>query len=64
MKIQNAIYGKIYEVPSIGNYYGGLCVRLYVDGFQWSIEDYSGHDWHPISDSLAAELLSLIGGQQ
>ena len=49
--------GEIYEVGDIGNHYGGLSIRNNNGIYQWSIEDYSGHYWEDISESLVVELL-------
>lgn len=41
-----------YEVGGIGNYYGGLSIRIHEGVPQWSIENWDGHDWEPISLEL------------
>ena len=39
-------------IGDIGNYYGGLSVKTEDGKHYWSIENYSGHDWSEIPESL------------
>ena len=41
----------------IGNYYGTLHVRKNGESYEWSIEDWDGHTWEKIPESLAVELI-------
>lgn len=46
-------------VGRIGNYYGGLHIRETDGRYEWSIENYDGHCWDEIPESLYAELDKL-----
>lgn len=50
---------KINRIGSIGNYYGGLSVKEENGKFFWSIENYSGHDWEEIPESLYLKLMEF-----
>ncbi len=50
------------EIGCIGNYYGGLHVKRSGDKFLWSIENYTGHDWEEIPESLYKELVKFQRG--
>lgn len=46
-------------IGDIGNYYGGLTIKD-VDGeYFWSIENWNGHEWERIPESLYKELLKF-----
>jgi hypothetical protein len=47
------------EIGNIGNYYGGLHIKKVNDKFYWSIENYDGHDWEEIPESLYNELIKF-----
>ena len=47
------------EIGDIGNYYGCLSVKKEESKFFWSIEDFSGHLWQEIPESLYEELLKF-----
>lgn len=46
-------------IGCIGNYYGGLAVKQEDGKFWWSIENYDGHFWEEIPESLYLELLKF-----
>ena len=48
----------IKEIGGIGNYYGGLNVKEEDGRYFWSIENYDGHNWEEIPESIYAELLA------
>ena len=51
------------EIGSIGNYYGGLSVKVESDGtFWWGIENYCGTEWEQIPQSLYDELVKFGSG--
>jgi hypothetical protein len=45
------------EIGNISNYYGGLSVKTEDNKCYWSIEDYDGHDWTEIPESLYRALV-------
>lgn len=45
------------SIGDIGNTYGGLSVKTEQGKFYWSIEDYDGHDWDEIPESLYLALV-------
>ena len=50
-------------IGSIGNYYGGLSVKVESDGtFWWGIENYCGTEWEQIPQSLYDELVKFGSG--
>ena len=52
---------KVYEVPCIGNYYGGLDFKCIGEGkYQWSIENWDGHAWFDIPDYLYMALKRYV----
>jgi hypothetical protein len=57
MKIEEMKDGESYAIGDIGNYYGGLEIRVLNGVYQWAIENWDGHYWEDISESLAVELL-------
>lgn len=48
---------KIKEIGDIGNYYGGLWIKELDKKFFWSIENYDGHYWVEIPESLYSALV-------
>lgn len=44
------------NIGGIGNYYGGLAIKNEDRKCFWSIENYDGHDWEEIPQSLFDEL--------
>jgi hypothetical protein len=50
------------DIGDIGNYYGCLTVRNNDGVYQWSIENYSGHNWQDIPESLYLELVKFQTG--
>jgi hypothetical protein len=51
---------KVRSVGNIGNYYGDLSVKKDDDGkFWWSIENWDGHGWEQIPESLYNELIAF-----
>lgn len=50
---------KQFEVKEIGNYYGGLTVKECDGKFFWGIENWDGHNWSEITESLYKELLNF-----
>ena len=40
-----------------GNYYGCLCTGTLNGKYYWSVENYDGHDWQEIRESLYKELM-------
>lgn len=44
-------------IGRIGNYYGSLSVKQEGSKFFWSIENYDGHVWEEIPQSLYDELI-------
>ncbi len=46
-------------IGEIGNYYGKLNTKKENGCFYWSIENYSGHYWEEIPESLYKELLTF-----
>jgi hypothetical protein len=50
----------VYGGFGIGNYYGGLSMCIVNDKYFWSIEDYSGHYWEEIPESLFIELKKFL----
>lgn len=46
-------------IGCIGNYYGGLAVKQEDGKYWWSIENYDGHGWEEIPESLYLELLKF-----
>jgi len=51
--------GEEVSIGEIGNYYGGLFVRKNGNKFEWSIENYSGHDWQEIPEYLYEALIKF-----
>ncbi len=51
-------HGKI-GIGDIGNYYGGLSVKVESGIPYWSIENYDGQDWEEIPASLYKELIKF-----
>ena len=47
----------IKSIGDIGNYYGGLWVKSEDGKCYWSIENYDGHKWQEISETLYRSLL-------
>lgn len=47
------------RIGGIANYYGYLFVKAEDGKFFWSIEDYDGHWWEEIPESLYQELLKF-----
>lgn len=45
------------EIDAIGNYHGGLRVKVEGDKYFWSIENYDGYYWKEIPKSLYDELI-------
>ncbi len=45
------------SIGDIGNYYGGLSVKAENGKHYWSIENYSGHEWDEIPESLYLALV-------
>lgn len=43
---------KEYNVIGLCNYYGNVQIRQKNKKYYWSLEDYSGTDWHEISKEL------------
>lgn len=50
-----------FDIPEIGNYYGGLWVKREGGNDFWSIENYDGHYWIPCDPAVAAALRALAG---
>lgn len=51
---------KIIGIGKIGNYYGCLSVVQLTNGkCYWSIEDWEGHNWEEIPQSLYNELIKF-----
>ena len=46
-------------IGTIGNYYGSLHVKEEDGKFSWSIENFSGHSWEEIPESLYRELIAF-----
>lgn len=46
-------------IGGIGNYYGGLSVKEVGGEYFWSIENWDGHEWEKIPESLYKELLNF-----
>jgi len=44
------------NVGGIGNYHGGLAVRVENDRFYWGIKNWDGTFWEEIPESLFSEL--------
>jgi len=66
MNIKDMTDGEAYSIGDIGNHYGGLEVRVVNGVYQWSIENWNGHHWEEVSESLVVELLKheeKIAGQ-
>ena len=47
------------RIGTIGNYYGGLHIKDIDGEYYWSIENWNGHDWQKIPESLYKELLKF-----
>ncbi len=45
------------DIGDIGNYYGSLSVKEEGGKYFWSIEDYDGHSWDEIPESLYRALV-------
>ena len=45
------------QIGTIGNYYGGLTVKMEDEKYYWSSENYDGHNWQEIPKKLYQELL-------
>lgn len=47
------------DIGEIGNHYGCLEVRKEDGKFYWSIENWNGHYWEEIPESLYIELIKF-----
>ena len=47
------------SIGGIGNYYGELEVKEESGKFWWSIEDWHGHRWEEIPETLYRELIAF-----
>lgn len=47
----------VRSVGTIGNYYGGLEIKEEDGKFFWSIENWNGHGWDEIPESLYLALM-------
>jgi hypothetical protein len=47
------------RIGGIENYYGGLWLKKDEDLIYWSIENYDGHGWEEIPESLYLALLEF-----
>lgn len=47
------------KIPDIGNFYGGLYVKVKKHIPYWSIEDHDGHSWERIPEPLYYELIKF-----
>ena len=45
------------KIGIVGNYYGGLYVKIKDSKYYWSIENWDGHYWKEIPKSLFYELI-------
>lgn len=52
------------SIGDIGNYYGGLAVKTEDGKHYWSIENYDGHDWEEIPESLYRALVEYESARQ
>lgn len=52
------------SIGDIGNYYGGLAVKTEDGKHYWSIENYDGHDWREIPESLYRALVEYEAASQ
>lgn len=50
---------KSVSIGNIGNYYGGLNVKVEGGVAYWSIEDHDGSGWDDIPQNLYLELIKL-----
>ena len=58
MKEDNTTIENEQKIGDIGNFYGGLWVRVTTKGeFQWSMENYNGFYWKDIPESLYQALV-------
>lgn len=64
MKASDIKDGEQYEIGNVGNYYGGLHVKKDGDVYFWSVEDWDGHSWHPISKRLFETLIEEEFGKE
>lgn len=46
-------------IGCIGNYYGALEVKEDAGKYWWSIENWDGHEWEEIPESLYRELIKF-----
>lgn len=53
----------IQQIKEIGNYYGGLSIKFEDGKYFWSIENWDGHNWVEISETLYNNLLEYCEGQ-
>lgn len=51
-------------IGSIGNFYGGLVVKVVDNKFYWGIEEYNDVDWQEIPKSLYDELIKFEKGSK
>lgn len=47
------------EIGDIGNYYGSLNIKEEDGAYFWSIENYDGHHWQEITESLYLALIAF-----
>ena len=52
------------SIGDIGNYYGGLSVKIEDGKHYWSIENYDGQDWREIPESLYRALVEYETARQ
>ena len=50
-----------FSVGEIGNYYGGLSVKVEDGKAYWSIENWDGSEWEEIPEYLYAALVKFDG---
>lgn len=53
-----------FAAGDIGNYYGGLSVKVEDGKAYWGIEDWNGTGWQEIPDYLYFALVQFAGEQQ
>jgi hypothetical protein len=51
------------SVPRLGNYYGGLEVRLHKGKPEWCIENWDGFDWQPCPQPIFDAIIAEYGQQ-
>lgn len=59
MKLPETV--KEFSVGEIGNYYGGLCVKVEAGKAYWSITNHDGDHWEAIPDYLYVALVKFDG---